>query len=240
MKKIVKENPLREMSIIEHLEELRARFFIVLIILILAIILCFLYSEQILYLLQKPAIGIKFIQLAPGEYLFASIKINIYISILLILPIAIYQIIKFILPGLTIKESSYIIPILISSISLFYIGIIFSYYILTPAALHFLMNYGTNIVEPIWSFEEYISFIIILLFSTGIVFQIPIIQILFGIFNIISSQQMLSYLKYIIFISTILSAIITPSTDPITQIILTFVLIFLYFNGIIILKIINK
>lgn len=240
MKKILKENTLLEMSLIEHLEELRSRVFIAIGFFILTILICFIYIDQISSILQEPAVGIKFIQLAPGEYLFASIKVAIYTSILITSPFTIYQIIRFILPGLTKQESSYIIPTLIASIILFYIGIIFSYKILTPAALHFLINYGANVVEPIWSFEEYTSFILILLFSTGIVFQVPIIQIILGISRIIPSTKMIEYSKYIIFLSTIISAIITPSTDPITQIILAFALILLYLSGIIILKILNK
>nr|QCI04969.1 Sec-independent protein translocase component TatC [Callithamnion tetricum] len=240
MKKILKENTLLEMSIFEHLEELRSRILIALIFFIITTAVCFIYIDQISCILQQPAKGIKFIQLAPGEYLFASIKVTIYTSILITSPFTIYQIVRFILPGLTKQESLYIIPILGSSIALFYIGLLFSYKILAPAALHFLIKYGSNIVEPIWSFEEYISFILILLFSTGIIFQVPILQIVLGIFNIISSTRMLAYSKYMIFISTIVSAVITPSTDPITQIILALALILLYLSGIMILKIINK
>lgn len=240
MKKILKENTLIEMSIFEHLEELRSRILTSIIFFIITTLICFMYIDNISYILQQPATGIKFIQLAPGEYLFASIRVAIYTSILITSPFTIYQLIRFILPGLTKQESSYIIPILGFSIALFYIGVLFSYNILAPAALHFLITYGANIVEPIWSFDEYTSFMLILFLSTGIVFQVPILQMIFGIFNIISSTKMLGYSKYIIFISTIISAIITPSTDPITQIILALALILLYLGGIVVLKIINK
>ena len=240
MKKILKENTLVEMSIFEHLEELRSRILTALIFFIITTLICFVYIDNISYILQQPATGIKFIQLAPGEYLFASIRVAIYTSILITSPFTVYQIIRFILPGLTKKESSYIIPILGFSIGLFYMGVLFSYNILAPAALHFLITYGANIVEPIWSFDEYTNFMLILLLSTGIVFQVPILQMILGIFNIISSTTMLGYSKYIIFISTIVSAVITPSTDPITQIILALALILLYLGGIIMLKIINK
>jgi len=190
--------------------------------------------------LEQPASGIKFLQLAPGEYIFVSIKIAIYTAFIFSSPFIIYQIIKFILPGLTTKEALYIIPTLIASIILFFIGITFAYTILIPAALHFLINYGSDIVEPFWSFDEYFNFILILLFSTGLAFQIPIIQIILGLLNILSSQYMLEYWKYIVFLSTILSAIITPSTDPITQIFMVLAILSLYFSGILILKTLNK
>lgn len=229
-----------EMPIFDHLEELRQRIFIAFTMFLIITIICFIYIKNIALLLQEPAIGIKFLQLAPGEYLFASVKVAMYTGLLLSSPFTIYQIIIFILPGLTKKEAFFIIPILLSSIILFFTGIIFSYKILAPAALQFLINYGADIVEPTWSFEQYFNFILLLLFSTGLSFQIPVIQIVLGIFNIISSDQMLKYWKYIIFISTIIGAILTPSTDPITQILMSLAIFSLYLGGIIFLKILNK
>nr|YP_009346846.1 sec-independent protein translocase-like protein [Gracilaria firma]APR74381.1 sec-independent protein translocase-like protein [Gracilaria firma] len=233
-------NPDIEMSILEHLEELRQRIFLASFILLIITSICFIYMKNIAYILQKPAIGVKFLQLAPGEYLFTSIKVALYTGFLLSSPFIIYQITLFILPGLTKKESKFIIPILFTSIILFFSGIIFAYKILAPAALQFLINYGNEIVEPIWSFEQYFNFILLLLFSTGIAFQIPIIQIILGILKIFSSTEMYAYWKYIILITTIIAAIITPSTDPITQIIMSLAILILYSSGIIILKILNK
>lgn len=228
------------MSIFEHLEELRQRVFAALVIFVIITIICFLYIKKISFLLQEPANGVKFLQLAPGEYLFASIKIATYTGFILSSPFTIYQIILFIIPGLTKKEVSILIPILASSIFLFFIGILFAYKILAPAALNFLIKYGNNIVEPIWSFEQYFNFILLLIFSTGIAFQLPIIQIVLGITQIISSERMLNYWKYTLFISTILGAVLTPSTDPLTQICMSLAITVLYFLGIIILKSINK
>nr|QCI07026.1 Sec-independent protein translocase component TatC [Haraldiophyllum bonnemaisonii] len=240
MKKLYKKNDNTDMSIVEHLTELRERLFIAFFLFCIITFLCLIYTKDISYILQKPAFGIKFLQLAPGEYLFVSIKIALYSGFIFSSPFTIYQIILFILPGLTNKEISYIIPTLIASIILFFAGIIFSYTILVPAALQFLINYGSEIVEPIWSFEEYFNFILLLLFTTGISFQIPIIQILLGYFQILSSNDMLRHWKYVIFISTIISAIITPSTDPITQIFMALAILLLYLSGIFILKILNK
>nr|YP_010198213.1 Sec-independent protein translocase component TatC [Gracilaria ornata]UAD86629.1 Sec-independent protein translocase component TatC [Gracilaria ornata] len=233
-------NPNTEMSIFEHLEELRERIFIASIIFCVITIVCFAYMKNIAYILQQPAIGIKFLQLAPGEYLFTSIKVSLYTGFLLSSPFIIYQITLFILPGLTKKESKFIIPILLTSVILFFSGIIFAYVILAPAALQFLINYGNEIVEPIWSFEQYFNFILLLLFSTGIAFQIPIIQIVLGILKIFSSTEMYAYWKYIVLSATIIAAIITPSTDPVTQIIMSLAILILYSSGIIILKILNK
>nr|YP_010619094.1 Sec-independent protein translocase component TatC [Pterosiphonia complanata]WAX03107.1 Sec-independent protein translocase component TatC [Pterosiphonia complanata] len=238
MKQIYKKD--KNMPIFEHLNELRSRILLSFVVFIIILIVCIVYTKEITSILQKPAIGIKFLQLAPGEYLFVSIKISLYSAIITSSPFSIYQILQFILPALTKKESLYIVPILISSITLFFLGTLFSYKFLIPTTLNFLINYGSELIEPIWSFDEYFNFVTLIIISTGICFQIPIIQILLGITNIIKWEKMLNKWKYIAFIATITAAIITPSTDPITQICMTITILILYFVGIVILKIIKK
>nr|YP_010850441.1 Sec-independent protein translocase componentTatC [Lophurella caespitosa]WGH13164.1 Sec-independent protein translocase componentTatC [Lophurella caespitosa] len=239
MKQTYEKDRDKYMPIIEHLNELRTRIFLSFIIFIIVSIVCISYTKEIALIVQKPAIGIKFLQLAPGEYLFVSIKLSLYSAVIISSPFVIYQILQFILPGLTKKESLYLIPILISSILLFFIGTFFSYMFLIPITLKFLISYGSELIEPIWSFDEYFNFVTIIMLSTGICFQIPIVQIILGITNIINWKTMLKKWKYVIFIATILGAIITPSTDPITQICMTTTMLILYFGGIIILKIIK-
>jgi sec-independent protein translocase protein TatC len=104
-------------------------------------------------------------------------------------------------------------------------------FFLVPAALKFFISYGADIVEPFWSFNQYFDFVAVLIFVTGLSFQIPIIQLVLGLLGIISGQTMLSAWKYVVVVSTIIAAIITPSTDPITQILLTVALLTLYLGG---------
>jgi sec-independent protein translocase protein TatC len=229
-----------EMSISEHLDELRQRLLFITAVFTLTTGISFLNLKKLTLILQEPAMGIKFLQLAPGEYFFVSIKIALYSGIILSCPFTIYQVIMFILPGLKSKEVKIIIPSLVGSIFLFFIGIGFGYNILIPAALQFFIQYGAEIIEPIWSFEQYFDFIILLLFSTGLAFQIPIIQIIIGMLNIVSSQQMLNAWKYIVLSSTIIGAVLTPSTDPFTQILMSTAIFILYLTGTIILITLKK
>ena len=230
----------QKMSIYQHLEELRQKTFYTLLWFAMVSIISFIYVKDITNILQEPAIGVKFLQLAPGEYFFASIKISLFSGLLLTIPVALYQILSFIIPGLTDREKYIIIPITIGSICLFFVGILFAYFLLEPQALVFLISYGSNVVEPFWSFEQYFDFTLMFLFSTGIIFQIPIIQIILGSLNIISSKQMFSLWRYIILLSTIVAAIITPSTDPFTQVLLSSAVLILYFGGATVLLGLNK
>ena len=218
------------MALSEHIEEFSQRFIFCIILGLLLTTLCFADVKEIVKLFQAPAIGIKFLQFAPGEYFFASIKIATFCGLLLSSPILIYQIILYVVPGMTRKERNILLPITIASGILFGLGLIFSYFFLVPAALKFFIAYGSDIVEPFWSFDQYFNFISVLIFTTGLSFQVPIIQFILGFLNIISGQKMLSAWKYVVIISTILAAVITPSTDPVTQILMSSALLVLYFE----------
>lgn len=224
-----------EMTIAEHFQELRQRVLFSIIIFFIATALNFIYIEPIVTFLQLPAEGIKFLQLGPGEYFFSTMKIAFYLGVVLSSPFFVYQLILFITPGLTSRERLIIIPLLISSISLFLSGLGFSYFILIPAALKFLINYGSNLVQPLWSFEQYFDFILVLLISTGLVFQIPIIQVVLGLLKLCSSSQMLAMWRYILVFSTVVGAVLTPSTDPITQLAMSSAALALYFVGILLM-----
>ena len=114
---------------------------------------------------------------------------------------------------------------------LFAVGLCFSYFFLVPAALKFFIAYGSEIVEPFWSFDQYFDFVAVLIFTTGLAFQVPVIQIILGLLGIISGKKMLSAWKYVVVIATTLAAIITPSTDPVTQLLMTGALLTLYLGG---------
>jgi len=220
-----------EMSLTEHLEEVRQRAFWSLSLLLITIISCVLTVKNIVKLLQEPATGIKFLQLAPGEYFFASLKVAVYTGFFISSPFIIYQIILFILPGMTRGERKTLLPVVVGSVILFIFGLACGYFFLAPAALNFFINYGSDVVEPFWSFEQYFEFILVLLFSTGLAFQLPVIQVVLGSLKIFSSRLMFSVWRYVILGSTIIGAILTPSVDPVTQIFMSSIIMVLYFGG---------
>ena len=221
-----------EMSFFDHLEELRQRIFVSLIAVLVGAIACFAFVRQIVAILEVPAQGVKFLQLAPGEFFFVSLQVAGYTGILLASPVVIYQIVQFVVPGLTRKERRFLAPVVFGSSILFFVGLAFSYYVLIPAALNFFIGYGGDVVEQSWSIDRYFKFVLLLMFSTGLTFQIPVIQLLLGTLNLVSSKQMLSGWRFVMLGSVILGAVITPSTDPLTQCLLGGAVLALYFGGI--------
>ncbi|MEB3217263.1 MAG: twin-arginine translocase subunit TatC [Nostocales cyanobacterium 94392] len=229
-----------EMSLFDHLEELRQRIFYSLIVVVLSAISCFVFVKQIVQLLEIPAKGVKFLQLAPGEYFFVSIKVAGYTGLVLASPFVLYQIAQFVLPGLTRRERRLLIPVFMGSTVLFISGLVFAYFALIPAALNFFITYGADVVEQSWSIDKYFEFVLLLLFSTGLAFQIPVIQLLLGALGIVSSKMMLSGWRLVILGAVVLGAVLTPSTDPLTQSLLAGAVLGLYFGGIGLVKLIGK
>lgn len=220
-----------EMALSEHIEEFSQRLVFCIIFLIFATILCFADIKEIVRIFQAPAIGVKFLQFAPGEYFFASVKIAVFCGILISSPLILYQLLLYLIPGLTKTERNIILPVSLGSGLLFLTGLIFSYFFLVPAALRFFISYGSEVVEPFWSFDQYFDFISVLLFATGLAFQVPAVQVVLGLLGIVTGEKMLAAWKYVIVICTIIAAVITPSTDPVTQILLSTALLSLYLGG---------
>jgi sec-independent protein translocase protein TatC len=220
-----------EMALSEHIEEFSQRLVFCLIFLLLATLVCFADVKEIVRIFQAPAIGVKFLQFAPGEFFFASVKIAVFCGILIGSPLVLYQLLLYLIPGLTKNERDIILPVSLGSGILFFVGLFFAYFFLVPAALKFFISYGAEVVEPFWSFDQYFDFVAVLLFATGLAFQVPAVQVVLGLLGIVTGEKMLSAWKYVIVVCTIAAAIITPSTDPVTQILLSLALLSLYLGG---------
>ena len=229
-----------ELPFSEHIEELRQRIFHIFWIILLLTCVALFEVKFLVKILQLPVNNVKFFQLSPGEYFVSTVKISFYTGLLFGSPFAIGQLILFLLPGLTKKETKVILPLLLSSLCLFILGLVFSYYALIPAALNFFLNYSDEVIEPLWSFDQYFEFVLVLFYSTGLAFQIPIIQVLLGLLNIVSAKQMITSWRYVILVSTIIGAVLTPSTDPLTQLLLSSAILLLYFSGVGILLLIKN
>ncbi|GJU51825.1 sec-independent protein translocase protein TATC, chloroplastic [Tanacetum coccineum] len=241
----------KEMTIFDHLEELRDRIFVSVMAVGAAILGCFVYSKDLIMILEAPVRtqGVRFLQLAPGEFFFTTIKVSGYCGLLLGSPVILYEMIAFVLPGLTRSERKFLAPIVLGSSILFYAGITFSYIVLTPAALNFFVNYAEGVVESLWSIDQYFEFVLVLMFSTGLSFQykqkrmgvpVPVIQLLLGQVGLVTGDQMLSVWRYVVVGAVVAAAIVTPSTDPLTQMLLAGPLLGLYFGGAWTVKLIGK
>ena len=222
----------KEMSFNDHLEELRQRILNSIYSVLICIFFSFIVIKPLISFIEIPAKDIRLLQLSPGEFLFVAIKVAGYSGIIISLPYIVYQITLFIIPGLTKKEQRFLIPAIAGSGLLFFVGLLFSWWILVPAAISFFIKFGSEIVEPIWSIERYFDFVLLLMASTAIAFQLPVLQFILGSLGIITADKMISNWRIVVLSSAILSAIITPSTDPLTMSLLSISIVLLFFIGV--------
>ena len=218
-----------EMSLVDHLEELRRR---VLRSLAAVVGACLLLVRPLVRLLEQPAQGIHFLQLAPGEFLFVSFKVAGYAGLSLALPYVLYEGLCFVLPGLSRRERRLVAPAVAGSALLFLAGLAFAWWALVPAALNFLVNYGADVVEPLWSIERYLDFVLLLMVATALAFQLPVLQLLLAALGLVRARAMLSAWRWVVLLAALAGAVLTPSTDPVTMLLLTGAITALYLVGV--------
>ena len=220
------------MPLVDHLEELRQRVFRSLLAVVVAALGCLVVVKPLVRLLEAPASSIHFLQLAPGEFLFVSFKVAGYAGLTLALPYVLYQGLAFVLPGLTVRERRLIAPAVAGSAVLFLAGLAFAWWALVPAALRFLVSYGADVVEPLWSIERYLDFVLLLMLATGLAFQLPVLQLLLGLFGLITWKRMLAAWRWVVLAASLAGAVLTPSTDPVTMLLLGGAITVLYLVGV--------
>ena len=187
--------------------------------------------KPIVKILEDPVSKIQFFQLSPGEYFISILIIYFSIGVLFSIPLLLSRLLFFLRPTLNKNERNIIVWILISSVSLFFLVLLFSYFLLIPAVLNFFVFYGSEVIEPLCSFTQYSNFVSALFFSTGLVFQVPTVQVILSLSKIIDPIKMFNYWRPMIIFSTILAAVLTPSADPITQSSLSSALFLLHILG---------
>ena len=221
-----------EMTLVDHLEELRRRVLRSLLAVVIGAAACLAFVRPLVKLLEMPANGVRFLQLAPGEFLFVSFKVAGYAGLTLALPWVLFEGLAFVLPGLNRRERRLVAPAVAGSTVLFAAGLAFAWWALVPAALRFLVSYGADVVEPIWSIERYLDFVLLLMVTTALAFQLPVLQLLLGALGLIDARTMLGAWRWVILISALAGAVLTPSTDPVTMLLLGGAITALYLIGV--------
>lgn len=221
-----------EMSLVDHLEELRRRVLRSLLAVVVGAALCLVAVKPLVRLLEMPAEGIRFLQLAPGEFLFVSLKVAGYAGLTLALPYVLYELLAFVLPGLTRRERNLVAPAVAGSAVLFAAGLAFAWWALVPAALKFLVSYGADVVEPSWSIERYLDFVLLLMVATALAFQLPVLQLILGALGLIKARTMLAGWRWVVLVAAVASAVLTPSTDPVTMLLLAGAITALFLVGV--------
>jgi sec-independent protein translocase protein TatC len=212
----------------DHLNELRQRLIICLAAIAIGIIVSFIFADQIFRILMVPARNINMVFIDVTEMLGTYMQVSLICGIILAMPVLVFHLIMFVSPGLTAKEKKYVWIVLPWIFLMFIGGVAFSYYVLLPPAMQFLLSFGTDIATPQIRISNYISLVGRLLLASGLIFETPVISTFLARLGIISSGWMARQRKWAIIFAFILGAIITPTIDPVNQTLVALPLIVLY------------
>ena len=236
----------KQSTFLEHLSELKSRLIKISLFLFLSTIICFIFHQQILTILMLPASGFegipaqKPIYTSLTEFIGIAMKVSLFSGFIVSLPFLIYQIIMFSAPGLTAKEKKYVYFLAPFSLLGFLSGAAFTYFVLLPPSITFLLTFGDDIASPFISIGNYINLVVRLIFWIGLIFETPLVMFFLAKIGLISHKTLSKNRRYAIVFSFVLSAIITPTIDPINQTLVAIPIIVMFELGLILAKIARK
>jgi sec-independent protein translocase protein TatC len=222
------------MTLLEHLEELRHRLIVIILALAVGSIPAWFLYEPIKRTLQDPycdfiarnptfnpfeggKCGLVFS--GPVDAFTIKLKIVLYLGLALMLPIVLYQLWAFIVPGLTARERRYAIPFIVTSVALFAAGAAFAYLAL-PRGLEFLLGFAGEGVFALLTFDRYVGFVVLVILAFGFSFLLPVLLVFLELVGVLTPERLGAWRRYAILGIAIFAAVITPTGDPITLLML--------------------
>jgi sec-independent protein translocase protein TatC len=220
-----------EMSFLEHIDELRKRIIISIVGIIVGCILVGIKIDFIIEnILLRPAIqaGLKLQNLQPFGQPFLYFKVITIGGVIIALPFVLYQIWKFVAPGLYPNEKKWVRLITFFTAICFFCGVAFAYFVMIPIMLNFSAYFGTKAIENKFDVNHYFGFISMMVLVTGLVFEMPMVSFILSRFGILTSKFLRKYRRHSIVVILIIAAVLTPTPDPINQLIFALPLFVLF------------
>lgn len=225
-----------EMGFFQHLGELRRALIVCAAAVLLGAMAGFYFHQPLLSLLRSQIQkDVQFVIVSPAEGFTAVVRMSILIGLFLAVPVVLREIFWFIGPALERWQRRALIPIIVLSYVLFLGGVAFAYFLLLPLGLQFLIGFTPEGIQPMLSIDRFVGFASVLIFSTGLIFQVPIIMLVLSVFRIVQRALLVSQRRYAVLISFIVAAVITPSVDIMTQSLLAGTLIVLFELGLVLM-----
>ena len=215
----------KEMTLGSHLVELRQRIIISCLAVLVCSLVSFAFSDQILAYFTQHVEDLVF--LSPPEAFITAIKISVFVGLMAALPVVISQFWLFILPALKRNERITFYIVIPASISLFYVGFAFGFYLVLPLAVRFLVEFARPVLTPMFTLRHYVGFMLQLLIPFGLVFQLPLMTCLLVRLRIITADSLRRSRKYALVMIFIVAAILTPP-DVVTQLMLALPILLLF------------
>jgi len=227
-------DPIEEKSpFTAHLEELKQRLIRCLIAVGIGFLGCYYFKDPLFRIITKPLAdvlpaGSHMIFTGLPEAFFIYMKIAFFASLFLTAPYTFFEIWRFVSPGLYSTEKKYVLPFVLSSTILFVGGVLFGYYLALPPAFGFFVEFSTDFLKPMISFREYLNFTLKFLLAFGVCFELPVFIFFLTKVGVVTPVILSKKRRYAILIIFVTAAVLTPSPDAFSQILLALPLMFLY------------
>jgi sec-independent protein translocase protein TatC len=217
------------MTILGHLDELRGRLMKALLVTLATTALSAIETPTFIGFLTRPIGGIQNVQAIDiTEPISVYMRVSLLGGVILAMPVIIYQLLMFVLPGLTSSEKKWVYLAVPFASLLFLGGVAFSYYIMLPTAIPFLV---TNVIPGITNkprVENYIGFVTNLMFWIGVCFETPILVFILAKLKIVSAGTLARQWRVAVVVIAIIAAVVTPTVDPVNMSLVMVPLFLLY------------
>ncbi len=235
---------LHQQPFLAHLLELRDRLLRIIFAVLLVFLCLFYFSNSIYEYVSTPLRALlpensTMIATDVASPFFAPFKLTLVVSLLLAMPVVLYQMWAFVAPGLYRREKRIVLPVLCSSILLFYAGMAFAYYVVFPLIFGFFTSVGPENVTVMTDISSYLDFVLKLFFAFGIAFEIPIAVVILAWTGVVSPQQMARKRPYVVVGCFVAGMLLTPP-DVISQSLLALPMWLLFELGILFGKLASR
>ncbi|HWO94243.1 MAG TPA: twin-arginine translocase subunit TatC [Dehalococcoidia bacterium] len=234
------------MTILEHLIELRNRVVVSAVAVVICTVITLVFAERIIDFLLEPAKesideeDFTLIFTKPFGYVGSYFRVGLTGGVALAMPILVYEALMYVSPALTKEEKRWVFPTVLGAAAAFLGGAAFAYYIVMPPSMDFLLNFGEGTAEPFLEIGPYIDFVTRLLLAVGLSFETPLIIMFLARIGLVSARKLLGWWRYAIVLAFVVSAVITPTIDPVTQLFVAGPIIVLYGLGIVLAAIFGR
>lgn len=229
------------LTLVEHLDELRARLIVCIVVLGVALALCFWQNHLLLEIAQGPLPSNhnRLITFGVTEPFTTTLTVSAYGAIVLSLPVVLWQLYAYVLPAFSEAERRVILPILLLFPLLFLAGIAFAYFAVMPAAIHFLLNFNDDQFNVQLRARDYYSFFSMTEIACGLIFQLPLAIIAVTRLGIVSVEQLTRNRRYAYLVIAIVAAAL-PGVDPVSMLIEMVPLLVLYELSIVLARVLGR
>lgn len=226
---------------IEHLHEFRKRLFWVVGSLLAGSAVGYILQQSLIGWLLRPAHDQPFIYTSPGGGINFIFQISIYFGIALTIPVIVYQLLQYLAPLMRYTTKRFILRSSLFSVVLAACGLTFGYFVGLPASIEFLTHQFQNQqITALLTIQEYMSFVMIYLIGTAVLFQIPLIMLCINRIKPLKPSKLLKSERYVIVAAFIIAALITPTPDIFNQVLIAGPMIAIYQLGVILVAIQNR